>query len=303
MSYRTNLDIDVLRTFVTGVELGSFARAADQLGRSPSALSAQLRKLEEQAGQELFRKAGRGLALTYSGEVLLSYARRMLELNDETVAALRASELEGWLRLGLPQGFAENGLPAALGRFSRAHPKVRIEARVERNADLLERLAAGQLDIAVAWSDPQGPGDGKHLFDLPMVWIGVDGALPVDPDEGLPLVVFEPPCVFRSAALRALDEAGRRWRLTFTSPSLSGLWAAASAGLGVTVRTPVGLPPTLKVLDARDGLPPLPRTSLTLHTSKEAATPARTLLAQILEETLLDAVSGSTLDATADALA
>src|SRR5579864_8778213 len=116
---RTNLDMDVLRTFAVGMELGSFARAAERLGRSQAAVSAQLKKLEEQTGETLFKKAGRGLALTDAGEALLSYARRMLELNDEAVAAVRGAQIEGWVRLGLPQDFAEAWLPSVLGRFMR----------------------------------------------------------------------------------------------------------------------------------------------------------------------------------------
>jgi len=127
---RATFDLDVLRSFVAGVELGSFAKAADRVGRSTSAVSAQLRKLEDQAGTAIFRKAGRGLALTDAGETMLAYARRLLDLNDEAAAAVRGLELEGWVRLGLQEDFGEVLLPEVLGRFARAHPKVRIEARV-----------------------------------------------------------------------------------------------------------------------------------------------------------------------------
>ena len=134
---RVNFDLDVLRTFVTGIELGSFARAADRLGRSTSAVSAQLKKLEEQAGTPVLRREGRGMALTESGETLLGYARRLLELNDEAASALRGATLEGRVRLGMQEDFGETLLPALLGRFARAHPKVRIEVRTARNQELL----------------------------------------------------------------------------------------------------------------------------------------------------------------------
>jgi DNA-binding transcriptional LysR family regulator len=120
MAIRTNLDMDVLRTFVTGFELGSFARAAERLGRSQSAVSTQLRKLEDQVGQPLVQKSGRGLVLTTAGEGLLGYAKRLLELNDEAVDRIRGADVDGWARLGLPQDFAESWLPAVLNRFSRA---------------------------------------------------------------------------------------------------------------------------------------------------------------------------------------
>ena len=147
----------MLRSFVAGMELGSFAKAADRLGRSTSAVSAQFKKLEEQAGAPIFRKAGRGLALTEAGETMLGYARRLIELNDEAAVAMRGVELEGWVRLGLQEDFGEAVLPDVLGRFARAHPKVRIEARVARNTELLERIDTGQLDLALVWGAPASP--------------------------------------------------------------------------------------------------------------------------------------------------
>ncbi len=151
MSSRTNLDMDVLRTFVMGFELGSFARAADRLGRSQSSVSTQLRKLEEQIGLPIVQKSGRGLALTTAGESLLSYAKRLLELNDEAVDTIRGSDLEGWVRLGLPQDFADSMLPAVLGRFAKAHPRVRVEVQVDRSVALIEKTIKGDLDMALAW--------------------------------------------------------------------------------------------------------------------------------------------------------
>src|ERR1700709_599235 len=122
-------DLDVLRSFAMGVDLGGFAKAADRLGRSTSAVSAQIKKLEEQAGTPIFRKAGRGLALTEAGETMLAYARRLLDLNDEAATAVHGVELEGWVRLGLQEDFGERLLPEVLGRFARAHPKVGVQAQ------------------------------------------------------------------------------------------------------------------------------------------------------------------------------
>ena len=165
-------DLDVLRSFVAGVELGSFGRAADRLGRSTSAVSAQLKKLEEQAGVPLLRKAGRGLALTDAGETMLAYARRLLELNDQASVAVRGTRLQGRVRLGLQEDFGEILLPQVLGQFARAHPQVRIEARVARNAELLERVAAGELDLALAWDHDATRPHGVRLAELPLCWIG-----------------------------------------------------------------------------------------------------------------------------------
>src|SRR5258708_8066695 len=129
---RINLNMDVLRTFVTGLELGRFSKAAKRLGRSQSAISTQLRRLEEQVGRPLLEKSGRGLSLTTAGERLLSYAKRILELNDEVVDGLRDGEVEGWVRLGIPQDFAEGWLTRLLGRFPRPHPKGHLAVRADQ---------------------------------------------------------------------------------------------------------------------------------------------------------------------------
>jgi DNA-binding transcriptional LysR family regulator len=290
MATRINLNMDVLRTFVTGLELGSFSKAAQRLGRSQSAISTQLRRLEEQAGKPLFKKSGRGLALTTAGESLLSYAKRILELNDEAVDGLQDGEVEGWVRLGIPQDFAEGWLTGVLGQFSRAHPKIRVEVRAEQNFAVIERLVQEELDLALAW----GVDDkvrAELLVDLPMVWIGRSdwiGAKRLGA-EPLPLVAFEPPCVFRSAGIAALDAEKISWRLAFTSPSLAGLWAATEAGLGVTLRTAISLPPSLTVLKpSSSGLPVLPKVQLTLCRKRWDVSAAVKRLSEILRETIAE---------------
>lgn len=263
-----NLDIDILRSFVTGTELGSFAKAADLLGRSPSAISLQLRKLEEQVGQSLLRKQGRGLALTEAGEVLLGYAQRILELNDEADIALRGLKaLEGWVRIGVPQDFAETWLPGLLARFERAHPKVRIEARVERGSVLTTAVENGKLDFALTWRQ-SGNNGGEVVAARKLAWIGTESWRP-DPQGVLPLVAFDTPCAFREAAITALDGAGIAWRQAFMSPGLAGIWAAVTAGLGVTLRTAAGKPAHLHILQSADtGLPPPGTLDLVLHRRK-----------------------------------
>ncbi|MET3817868.1 DNA-binding transcriptional LysR family regulator [Burkholderia sp. PvR073] len=317
---RPNFDIAALRSLVAGVDLGSFAKAADRVARSSSAVSAQIRKLEEQAGTPLFVKAGRGLALTDAGDAMLRYARRMIELNDEAAAAVRGVNLDGWVRVGLQEDFGEAILPDVLGRFARAHPKVRIEARVARNAELLERLDANQLDLALVWGDPASATlvsragiDSDAIAQVPMQWIAAvgaagfgmpDGGGPADAgDDGdaslrvmrasgepLPLVVFDRPCRFFGAATDALDRAGVPWRVAFTTPSLAGLWAAAAAGLGLTVRSHYGLPASVRVLDATSfGLPELPSLPLMLLRRTSSATPTVERLARIVTQAVRDA--------------
>lgn len=292
MSLRPNLDIDVLRTFVTGVELGSFAQAADRLGRSPAAVSAQLKKLEGQLEQPLFRKSGRKLALTDAGELLLGYAKRMLELNDEAVGRVRSSTLEGWVRVGLPHDFAENGLPAVLARFARTHEKVRIEACAERNSELIKRVAAGQLDFALVWQDERVTRYLEKVAELPLVWVGQPGYVR-SAKTALPLAAFEAPCLFRAAATAALDKVGQPWHLSFTTPSLAGLWAAVESGLGLAVRTPIGVPQHLAVLGKAEKLPALPTVSLVFIGQPEAQTPAVQLLQDILRETVVGVVEAA----------
>ncbi|MGO8175708.1 LysR substrate-binding domain-containing protein [Rhizobium ruizarguesonis] len=283
---RTIFDLEVLRTFSTGMELGNFAKAAERLGRSTSAVSAQLKKLEEQAGTPIFRKVGRGLALTDAGETMLGYARRLLELNDEAAAAVHSVELEGWVRLGLQEDFGETLLPDVLGRFARAHPKVRIEARVVRNAELLERVTSGKLDLALAWSDGTLTAHCERIGEVPMRWIGPSEGPPgwqAASGEPMPLASLEAPCLLRSAAIKALDEAGISWRLAFVSPSLGGLWAATAAGLGLTIRTPIGLPAKVRPLaPGTIGLPDLPKLGLVLHRAEAEPQPAAARLAELV---------------------
>jgi DNA-binding transcriptional LysR family regulator len=301
-----NLDIAALRTLVIGMELGSFARAADRVGRSTSAVSAQIKKLEEQAGAPLFRKSGRGLALTDAGEVMLDYARRLVGLNDEAAVATRGLDMEGWIRLGLQEDFGETLLPQLLGRFARAHPRVRIEARVARNTDLQERFDAGQLDLALLWdgsiakqgsggaSSPRADTSREVIARPRMCWIGpatvpspTERADSGGTQEPLPLIAFDRPCLFTHAAVAALDHARIPWRLVFTSPSLSGLWAATAAGLGINVRTPYGLPASVRTLGAQaTGLPSLPSIPLVLLKRPGEAQPLADRLAAMLRESI-----------------
>jgi DNA-binding transcriptional LysR family regulator len=289
---RITFDLDVLRTFVTGVELGSFAKAADRLGRSTSAVSAQLKKLEDQAGTPVLRKSGRGMALTEAGETMLAYARRLLELNDEAASALHGAELEGWVRLGLQEDFGESLLTDVLGRFARAHPRVRVEVRIARNTELLDRVSSGRLDLALAWDAGVVTPHTQRIGTVPLRWIGsLDGApaWPREDDEPLPLVMLEAPCIMRTAATAALDRANIPWRIAFTSASLAGTWAAVAAGLGVSLRTPCGLPPSVRAwMPHETVLPPLGELGLCLHRADAEPTPAVERLAAILTQQWLE---------------
>jgi len=250
------LDLDLLRTLSLVQETGTLARASRRVGRTLSAVSLQLKRLESQCGCPLFRKAGRRLELNAEGERVLAAGRRMLALNDQLLESLRAEEAETRVRLGVPQDLAERWLPEALGRFARAHPRTQLEVRVENNLVLRRLLADGGLDLAVTFDRDGGPRPSE--VQLPVRWLAHPD-FRWDPLTPLPLVLFEPPCTFRRMALEALDRAGLPWRVSFSSPGLSGLWAAVSAGLGVTVRTELATPARVVPLRSTrlPALPPL----------------------------------------------
>ncbi|CAM0999158.1 LysR family transcriptional regulator [Rhodanobacter sp. Root179] len=279
-----NLDMDALRSLVAILRLGGLARAAERIGRSPSAISQQMRKLEAQLGEPLFRKQGRRVVLTEAGDRVHAYAHRILELNDEAVHAVRGAAIEGTVRFGLPGDFAESWLPAALGQFRQAYPAVRVDVLVEPNRRLLERLDRGELDLVLAMN--QGArADAEHLATLPMSWIGPKGTGKlVRPDSVLDLALYQPPCFFRQAGTAALDRAGIAWRPAFVTASLHSLWAGVGAGLGITVRTAADLPPTLMRLGPQHGLPPLPGVELCLHTAPGAPSAALARLRQAVME-------------------
>lgn len=287
---RPTFDLDVLRTFVTGVELNSFAKAADRLGRSTSAVSAQLKKLEEQVGTPVLSKSGRGLVLTPVGEALLGHARRLLDLNDTVFSSLNETQTAGTLRLGLQEDFGEHVLSDILRRFARLYPMISLEVRIGRNAELLTLIDSASLELALTWETGQTSSCRTRLGQTPMHWIGPRDKpqLPRAEDAPLPLVMFEAPCVLRSAATEALDRAGIAWRIALTSPSVGGIWAAVDAGLGVTLRTRIGLPAHLRVLD---GLPLVPSLGYELHCSHPAPGSAVAQLAALIQSSLVQAVS------------
>jgi DNA-binding transcriptional LysR family regulator len=279
-----NLDMDAMRTLAAIVQLGSLSRAADRVGRSQSAVSQQMRKLEAQLGQSLFRKAGRGVALTEAGATVHSYARRILDLNDEAVHAIRDAGVAGIVRFGLPGDFAESWLPLALGQFKQAHPAVRVDVAVDRNGALLERLDRGELDLVLAMGYAGRP-DAEHLATLPMTWIGPAGTNRLlRPGVPLDLALYHSPCFFRQAGIDALDQAHIAWRLAYVTGSLQSLWVGVAAGLGITLRTTAGIPPSLMRLDHRHGLPPLPTVDVCLHGAGRDAVPALAQLRRTVAE-------------------
>jgi DNA-binding transcriptional LysR family regulator len=286
-----NLDIDILRTLVIAQQLGGFNRAAQRVGRSQSAVSQQIRKLEEQVGKQLFRKEGRSLALTEAGDVVLSYARRILDLNDEALAVVRGIAVGGSVRFGLQTDFTETWLPKALARFKQAHPEIQVEVSADRRAVLIDRLDKGQLDLALLFGAARR-SDAQRLTALRMAWIGSHKQrFKWQCGQPVPLALCSPPCFFRDAAIAALNQVGIPWRIAFTSLSVHGIWAAVDAGLGITLRTPTGLPKQMTIMKSKSGLPRLPMVDISLHDGGRELTSAAIYFKEILSGTLAEDLS------------
>jgi len=280
-----NFDMDALRAMVVGVELGSFARAAAHLGRSQSAVSMQLKKLEQQAGCRLFHRSGRALVPTEAGERLLSYGRQILTLNDEVAVTLGGEATVATVRLGLPQDFFEDFLADVLARFSKIRKNVHVEVRAGRNYALDEEVRAGRLDLALAFFEQKSVRRGQRLLSLPMLWLAALDTLP--DGEPLPLVLYDHPCLFRQAALRGLEARGTSWRLALTTPSLPGIWSALRSGHGISVRTSHRIPKGVRDVGTEFGLPRLPPIELRLLAA-ETLSPAARDLSNILTAVVRD---------------
>jgi DNA-binding transcriptional LysR family regulator len=276
-----NLDLDTLRTLAVAHDLGGYAQAAARLGRTPSAISLQMKRLQSDVGAPIFRKAGRGVALTEAGEIVLRYARRMLTLNDEMLDTVRGAALVGRIRIGVSQDFAESVLPPALSRFTKLYPLVQLEVRIEGNGALVEAIDKDDIDLALVVGHAHRP-TAIPLGDIQLVWIA--GREFVRREEPLPLVVLGPQCVFRKQAIDQLDAAGHPWRIAAVSPSLAGLWALGLAGLGVTVRSALGIPKALISGRTLFDLPSLGAFPATMHTPKGRLSPGVERMRDILRD-------------------
>lgn len=249
-----NLPTNMLRSFIAIVDTGSMLNASEQVFVTQSALSLQIKRLEELIQQPLFVREGRRLSLTAAGDLMLGYARRVLAIHDEALSAISAGQFSGPVRIGMVQDFADLLLTGILARFAELHPDAQISARVAGTAELQDLLERGQLDIVIGYA---APGDANAVRTAETRWLG-DETLAAR--ESLPLAVLEKPCRFREAAIAALDAQGRPWRIAVESPNLTTLRAAVTAGLGVTCRTDI----FLRDLPVIPGLPPLPAVSCIL---------------------------------------
>ena len=226
-----NLPTELLRSFAAIVDSGSMLRATERVFVTQSALSLQMKRLEETVQTPLFHRDGRRLVLTSAGDALLVYAREMLTTNDRAVAALTGDALTGPARIGLVQDFAETLLSGVLAQFAHLNPETQLQVRVGGSQELLNLLSSDRLDVVLCMGAADDPA---AIRTAPVSWLG-DAALASQ--EVLPLAVLEAPCRFREAALGSLAAAGRAYRVVLETPSLSVLRAALEAGLGVSCRT------------------------------------------------------------------
>ncbi|MET0375806.1 MAG: LysR substrate-binding domain-containing protein, partial [Rhizorhabdus sp.] len=257
------------------VDSGSMLSAVDKVFVTQSAISLQIKRLEELVQQSLFTRDGRKLALTRPGEVLLDYSRRVLSLHDEAVVAITTGTFVGPIRIGMVQDFADTLLSGLLARFAELHPNAQIYARVAGTAELQSQLDRNQLDIILGFAASDDP---SGIRVAPMSWYG-DAALATQ--EVIPLAVLEKPCRFREAAIASLEAAGRPYRLAVESPNLSTLRAAVEAGLGITCRTHLFL--RAGELPSIETLPALPNVACIIaQTAQDDATKAR--LAELAAE-------------------
>jgi DNA-binding transcriptional LysR family regulator len=283
MAARINLDLDTLRTLAVAHDLGGLAQAAEHLGRTPSAISLQMKRLQEDLGTPIFRKRGRGLALTEAGEIALSYARRILVLNDELLDTMQGANLAGHIRVGCPQDFAWI-LPSVLSHFSSLYPRMQIELHVEGNATLLDAISKARIDLAVIIGH-EDHANAQTVGRLDLVWIASSTFSPPY-KQPLPLAVLGPQCQFRKCALQSLEAAKIPYRIAANSPSLDGLWAALHGDLGVTARTALNLPEGLGSAGSLYSLPPLGSLPVTLHRSAHSTGVSADRMAYLLMKAL-----------------
>ncbi len=256
------LDPELLKAFVAVADHRSFTRAATALNRTQSAVSMQIKRLEERLGTELFHRTKVNVDLSLAGEGLLGYARRILLLNDEAVGHLQQHKVEGRVRLGVMDDYGSFVVPPVLASFVAAYPRIHIEMETGLTARMPERLGE-DFDLVIAMH-PEGQGGGELLRREQAVW-ATAVSHSVESQDPLPVALYPQGCLFRQWATEALDASGRAWRLAFVSHSLAAVESIAAQGLAVTVVKSGTFPPRLRALSERDGMPRLPGADIRMH--------------------------------------
>ncbi len=277
-----NLDLTALHSFVTVAETGGVTKAAHQLHLTQSAVSMQLKRLEESLDQPLLDRSGRGVALTNQGEQLLSYGRRMLALNDEVMARMTDDVYEGEIRFGVPADIVYPNIPQILQRFDRAYPRVRVNLYSSYTRKLKAMIDSGDLDLILTTEDECDPG-GETVSTQRLIWVGAPGGT-VFRDRPLRLA-FERACLFRPWVQRALDEAGIAWEMAVDTAATRTVEASVSADLAVHAMLECAVSPHLKPINHGDSLPDLPSTKINMYRRSAATGP----LIDALEEMVRNA--------------
>ena len=269
------LEPDVLRSFVAIAETGSFTAAANLVFRTPSAVSMQIKKLEEQIGKAVFIRDARNVSLTPDGEILLTYARRLLAVNREAVSKFVMPDISGVVRLGSPDDYGERILPHVLKLFSCSHPSVAVDVVIDQSVNLRKRLEQRTLDITLLTCvNGQAPDGAEIMLREPMVWTGARGGC-AHLREPLPVSLWEEGCAWRAGALEALGRQGREYRVAFMSANTSGQRAAIRADLAIAPLPKSFIDDDLVALGEDDGLPEMDCYSLAMWVAPDAGAPVQ----------------------------
>jgi DNA-binding transcriptional LysR family regulator len=265
------LDLDLLRTFVIVVETGSLSAAAPRVGRSQSAVSMQMQRLEQAVGKQLLIRNPRSVEPNLAGESFLNYARRLLRLSDEAWANVTRPEETGSVRLGVPDDYAAFLLPPVLSRFAEEHPLVTVELVCEQSTSLVKAIDEDRVNLAIVTRGITQPLEVIRRERL--IWVASPTHVAWENDP-LPIALFEPGCAARMNVLDALGDADRSYRCTYSSASLLGLIAVVQAGLAVAALASCSVPSTLRVIGENEGLPPLHDLEIGIMRSPVSSSPA-----------------------------
>ncbi len=260
-----NLQIDYLRTFIALAEAKNFTKTGVQVNLSQSAVSMQIKRLENEVGKKLFDRIGKTVKLTAEGRILINYAMRIVREHDDAVAALSKPNLEGYIRFGSPEHYTAGVLPQLLARFARSYPDVTVEMRCENSDVIKDYVDTGELDLGICTQISEG---GQVIAHDPVVWVA-DPKFVLQKHKPLSLATFEEDCIFRTWALEALEKARIEYRVVYVSRSISGLLDAVAAGFAIAPIVKSNVPSNLKIAGIEDGLPILPVSNIALHKTKK----------------------------------
>ncbi|WP_227268365.1 LysR substrate-binding domain-containing protein [Roseobacter weihaiensis] len=276
---RKDLEIDLLRSFLAVAAHRNFTQAARAVGRTQSAVSLQIKRLEDIVGKRLFERSRQSVSITHVGEALLVYANRILAANDAALSHIQQPEAAGLIRLGAPDDYATYLLPPIMARIKKDHPRLRFEVSCDNAFDLLGMLTNGDLDIVVATHHPKAVAGQIARYE-PLHWVAAPGYVD-DPGTPLSLVLFPSGCVCRDIALDALRQIERPWHVAYSTRSIGLMEQAMLESAGVSVMEASIIPPGLTVIDGQSGFPPLSEVAISVHRA-ETGEPHVALVADAL---------------------